>query len=434
MALNTALQTASLQTTPLWTEQAPRPPELAGGALPDRVDVAIVGSGYTGLHAALALRKAGATVAVLEQHTLGWGASSRNGGMALTGLKEDMPALFRRYGAEKGRAFWAWALASVDHVAQTIQEEGIDCSFARTGHVTLAAKPGHFRHMVDAVAWYRTELGYEDTWAVSKVDLGDEIGSQEFFGGLVDRNSAGLHPAQYTFGLARAAARRGAHLVEQAEVKGLERQNGGFRVMTAQGTLVAQEVLLATNGYTGNLVPAARRGIFPIGSYIIATAPLPAALQAELSPRRRMFYDSKNFLNYFRLTPDGRMLFGGRHDLSTNLDLLESAQLMRQRMVEVFPPLRDVPVTHTWSGKLGVTFDLMPHIGRVAGVHYAYGYAGHGVSIASLMGAEAGEMLAGARRSSLFAEIGHARYPFTPYDSLYLPLVSAWFRFQDRVS
>ena len=256
-------QAATSKMTPLWTEQAPRPADLAGGELPDRVDVAIVGSGYTGLHAALALRKAGAAVAVLEQHTIGWGASSRNGGMATTGLKEDMPVLFRRYGAEKGRAFWAWALASIDHVERTVADEEIDCSFARSGHVTLACKPSHFQHMVDAVAWFHAELGYEDTWAVSKADLGLEIGTPDYCGGLVDRNSAAVHPAQYVFGLAHAAARRGAHLVEQAEVVGLERQNGGFRVATTRGSLLAKEVLLATNGYTTTLVPAARRGSSP---------------------------------------------------------------------------------------------------------------------------------------------------------------------------
>ncbi|MBK8798574.1 MAG: FAD-binding oxidoreductase [Anaerolineales bacterium] len=147
-----------------------------------------------------------------------------------------------------------------------------------------------------------------------------------------------------------------------------------------------------------------------------------------------MFFDSKNFLNYFRLTPDGRMLFGGRHDLSTSLDLTDSAHKMQARMVEVFPQLAGVPVTHSWSGKLGLAFDLMPHVGRVRGVHYAYGYAGHGVSIASYLGKEVGEMLAGARTTNLFAQIDHARYPFTPYDQLYLPLVSAWFRLLDSVS
>ncbi|MBW7885052.1 MAG: FAD-binding oxidoreductase [Caldilineaceae bacterium] len=423
-----------MQTVPYWTEDSPRPLDLQVSELPDAVDVAIIGSGYTGLHAALTLRKAGATVAVLEQETIGWGASSRNGGMATTGLKEDMAVVFKRYGTEMGRALWRWALASIDYLEITIKEEAIDCHFARTGHVTLATKPGHFDHFAREVAWFARELDYHDAWVLSKADLSNEIGTPEYYGGLVDRNSAGLHPAKYVFGLARAAARRGALLVEHVAVTGLRRQAGGFQVMTRRGLLQAKEVLLATNGYTTNLVPAARRGIFPVGSYIIVTEPLPPALQEELSPRRRMFFDSKHFLNYFRLTPDGRMLFGGRHNLSTNLDLLESAHMMRRRMGEVFPQLVNVPVTHTWTGKLGVTFDLMPHIGRVEGIHYAYGYAGHGVSIAGLLGKEVAELLAGQRQTSLFAQIKHARYPFTPYDRFYLPLLSRWFRLLDKIA
>lgn len=422
-----------MKTLPLWTEQYPRPASLAGGELPDRVDVAIIGSGYTGLNAALALGRAGASVAVLEQETIGWGASSRNGGMATTGLKLEMPGVFERYGAQLGRTFWEWALASLDYIEQTIADEQIDCDFARSGHVTLAAKPRHFQAMIHEVQWFQRTLQYADTWVVSKDQLRQEVGSTVYHGGQVDRNSAALHPAKYVFGLAAAAARQGAQLVEQAQVTGLVRRDQEFVLGTTRGKVAAREVLLATNGYTTNLVPAARRGIFPVGSYIIVTEPLPTDLQQELSPRNRMFFDSKNFLNYFRITPDGRMLFGGRHNLSTRLDLLDSARMMQVRMVEVFPQLANTPVTHTWTGKLGITFDLMPHIGCVEGVHYAYGYAGHGVSVASYMGKEAGEWLAGKPMSNPFAQLNHARYPFTPYDQLYLPLVSTWYRALDLV-
>jgi glycine/D-amino acid oxidase-like deaminating enzyme len=354
--------------------------------------------------------------------------------MATTGLKMEMPAVFKRYGADMGRRFWAWALASIDYLEQTVRAEAIDCHFARSGHVTLAAKPKHFRAMAEEVDWFRRELNYEDTWVIGRDQLRQEIGTPEYFGGLVDRNSAALHPARYVFGLAQAAARHGSLLVEHAQVTGLMRHGSGFVLGTSRGKLEATEVLLATNGYTTNVVPGVRHGVFPVGSYIIVTEPLAQALQQELSPRQRMFFDSKHFLNYFRLTPDGRMLFGGRHNLSTGLDLVESARLMQRRMVEVFPQLRQTPVTHTWTGKLGITFDLMPHIGRVHGVHYALGYAGHGVSVASYLGKEVGEMLAGKHSTSLFAQIPHARYPFTPYDRLYLPLVSGWYRALDALS
>jgi glycine/D-amino acid oxidase-like deaminating enzyme len=422
-----------MKTSNFWVDDYPRPDDLPSCELPDKVDVTIVGGGYTGLHAAIALRKAGATVAVLDQETIGWGASSRNGGMALTGMKMEMPAVFKRYGPELGRRFWEWSLASIDHLEGTLAEEQIDCDFERSGHILLAAKPKHYEAMAHELEWMHTQLGYQDAWLVDKNQQQAEIGTSAFFGGLADRRSGSLHPAKYVFGLAQAAARHGAVLVERAQVTGVARRHGSFSVGTSRGMVEAKELLIATNGYTSNVVPALRNGIFPIGSYIVVTEPLSPSVQAEISPQRRMFFDSKHFLNYFRLTPDGRMLFGGRHNLSTGLDLGESARMMRQRMVEVFPQLAGTIITHTWTGKLGVTIDLMPHAGRVEGIHYAYGYAGHGVSIAGYLGKEVGEIIAGKRTSTPFAEIGHARFPFTRYDKLYLPLVSTWFRALDKV-
>jgi glycine/D-amino acid oxidase-like deaminating enzyme len=422
-----------MKTTNFWAEDFPRPAGLPTSDLPDQADVVIVGGGYTGLHAAIALRKAGAAVAVLDQETIGWGASSRNGGMALTGMKMEMPAVFKRFGSELGRRFWEWSLASIDHLECTLAEERITCDFSRTGHMLLASKPKHYDAMVHELAWMQNTLNYHDAWLVPKEEQHTEIGTADFYGGLADRRSGALHPAKYVFGLAEAAARHGALLVEYTQVTGVVRRPGGFTLGTSRGAVAAKEILIATNGYTSNAFPALRRGIFPVGSYIIVTEPLAPALQAELSPRGRMFFDSKNFLNYFRLTPDGRMLFGGRHDLSTGLDLAESAHLMRRRMVEVFPQLGGAAVTHTWTGKLGVTFDLMPHAGRVEGIHYAYGYAGHGVAIGGLLGKEVGEIIAGQRKTTPFAEIGHMRFPFTRFDKLYLPLVSTWFRAVDKV-
>jgi glycine/D-amino acid oxidase-like deaminating enzyme len=423
-----------MKTTVFWTEDCPRPADLPISPLPETIDVAVIGSGYTGLNAAIELRKAGASVVVLEHRSIGWGASSRNGGMALTGMKEAMPVLCKRYGNALGRAFWEWSLASIDHIERTIVEEGIDCDFERTGHMLLAFKPKHFTNFDEEARWFHAMFGYDNLSVVSKAELRNEIGTDAYYGGLVDHRSAALHPARYVFGLARAAARRGAHLVEHTSLKAISRTRLGFRLVTSGGELNARAVLLATNGYTTDVVKPIREGVFPVGSYIIVTEPLPPALQQELSPRQRMFFDSKHFLNYFRLTPDGRMLFGGRHDLSTELDLAESAQKMQSRMVEVFPQLAGVPVTHSWNGKLGVAFDLMPHAGRIKGIYYAGGYAGHGVSIASLLGKEMGEMLVGQRTSTLFAQIPHNRYPFTPYDRFYLPLVSTWFRLLDQIS
>ncbi len=417
-----------------WLEPAREAANVPVTGLPEETDVAVIGAGYTGLHAALQMRKSAVDVTVIEEHTIGWGASSRNGGMLTPGLKAPIKNMVRRYGLDQARVFWNWSIEALYHVDRVIAEEGIDCDWARKGHLALAYKASHFENYTSYVAWKREHLGYEGDRLVPRAQLREEIGTDAYFGAIADDVSGGLNPAKYVFGLGRAAAQRGAKLVENAGVRRIEKVAGGFRLHTPEGSVRAKEVLLATNGYTTGLVPGARTGIFPVGSYIIVTEPLSVELQAELSPKGRMFYDSKYFLNYFRLTPDGRVLFGGRNKLTTNLDLLESAMLLKARMLEVFPQVKDVPITHTWTGKLGITFDLMPHIGRIDGIHYAYGYGGHGASIASHLGKEVGELLAGTRTTTPFMEIRHPRNIIARLDRLYLPFVAAYYRTLDRFS
>lgn len=217
-------------------------------------------------------------------------------------------------------------------------------------------------------------------------------------------------------------------------MEGISRSGHFQEVRTSKGTLKAKHVLLATGGYTTSMFPKARHGVFPVGSYIIVTEPLSEKIQQELSPNNRVFYDSKIFLNYFCLSPDGRMMLGGRANLSPNLDLRKSAGLLHQRLLEIFPQLQGVPITHSWTGKLGVSFDQMPHIGIIDGVHYAYGYSGHGISIGSYLGKEVGELIAGKRQTSPFMEIKHPRTALARFDQLYLPFVSAYFKFRDAIS
>lgn len=423
-----------MKTIPLWTDQFPRPASLPVGPLPEKVDVAIIGSGYTGLNAALVLAGSGAQVTVLEQETIGWGASSRNGSMLTTGLKSPLTQVMRRYGLETARYFWKWSLDAIDHVERVITREGIACDFYRPGHAYLAYKPHHYDKIKAYAELLAQQFNYQGFQLVDPQDLQAEIGSQAYFGAMTEDCSGLLQPAKYVFGLAAAAARKGVGLVEKCQVTGISRRGCGFELHTSQGVLTAKEVLLATNGYTTNLAPRIRQGIFPVGSYIIVTEPLPVDLQAELSPKKRAFFDSKRFLNYFCLTPDGRMLFGGRTNLSTNLDLTVSADILHKQMLRVFPQLEGTPLTHSWTGKLGVSFDQMPHIGRVNGVYYAYGYSGHGVSIASYLGYEVGRLIAGLVSTSAFMDIPQPRFLLASLDKLYLPFVSAYFRLEDYFS
>lgn len=400
---------------------------------PEKVDVAIVGSGYTGLNAARVLAKSGASVAVLERETIGWGASSRNGGMATPGIKQSMANIFKRYGRTQGQLFWQASLDAVDLIGQIVAEEKLDCDWVRDGHVALAFKASHFEGMKKKADWFQQELGYTSQ-LVSPSDLRAEIGSDVFYGGLADEFSGGLQPAKYVYGLARAVAGYGVALCEHTAVTRISKQANQFQVETDQGALIAKEVVLATNGYTDRLAPKLKPKVFPVGSYCIVTEPLSADLQQKLSPKGRMFYDSKWFLNYFRLTPDGRMLWGGRNNLSTNLDLAESAHILRQQMVHTFPELGDVPITHSWTGKLGITFDLMPHIGRVDGLHYALGYGGHGLSIATYVGTELGLLLSGQKTSSPFAQIPHQTMFFYRNKPWFIPLAAQYYRFLDWAS
>lgn len=423
-----------MKFTPLWTDQFNPQDFISGHELPREADVAIVGSGYTGLNAAIALGKAGIDVVVLEQETIGWGASSRNGTMLTPGLKAKHKDIKRWYGQEKLREFWQWSVDAVHHVTNIIQEEQIDCEYAINGMAYLATKPSHAEGVRTYGEYLQKEFGYNTTHWVPAEQINQEIGSKVFHGALIDQLGSRLQPAKYVGGLAKAAEKYGAKLVSNTQVKKISKQAGAFELKTSQGALKAKQVLLATGGYTTNLVPKVRRGIFPVGSYIIVTEPLSEELRRELSPKNRVFYDSKIFLNYFCLTADGRMMLGGRANLSPNLDLRKSSALLHTRLLEIFPQLKGIPLTHSWTGKLGVSFDQMPHIGILDGIYYAYGYSGHGISIGSYLGKEVGQLISGERKSSPFMEISHPRNYFASLDPIYLPFVSTYFKFRDRLS
>ncbi len=314
-----------------------------------------------------------------------------------------------------------------------IREENIDCDWERNGHCSLAYKQSHFNELPEYADWLKMEMGHEKT-IVPKEKLKSEIGTDEYFGGISDESSAGLHPAKYVFGLAKSVENLGVSLFEKTRVDSINRTPNGFELITKKGKLNSKDVVIATNGYTDTMVPGMNPKVFPVGSYIIVSEPLPADLQHKLSPKKRMFYDSKNFLNYFRLTPDGRMLWGGRNDLSTDLDLNESASILTKQVCTIFPELNDVKFTHSWTGKLGITFDLMPHIGQTNGIHYALGYGGHGLSIATYLGTEIGLRMTGQKNRSPYEEIPHQTMFFYKKNPWFLPFAAKWYQFLDWIS
>jgi glycine/D-amino acid oxidase-like deaminating enzyme len=425
-----------LNETNFWLTTVDQPgfPETP---LPERVDVAVVGGGFSGLSAARTLARGGASVAVLEAETMGWGASSRNGGMVLTGLKLGVETLIRKYGLERARRLYAMSLASIDTVEGLVRDEGIDCSFRRCGHLEVAWKPAHYQGFVHAAEVMEKEFGHS-VRAVPKPDMGAEIGSDLYHGALVDETSAGLNPGQYAIGLARAAARAGAAMHEKTRVLGITRGPGGRQVVeTARGSLTADKVFIGTSGYTQRATAALQKRIIPIGSYIIATAPLPAPLAQAVSPRNRMIFDSKNFLYYFRLTPDNRMLFGGRAAFSpeTPDSTRKSAEILRQGMVSVYPQLRDTQVEYVWGGTLDFAYDIMPHTGVMEGLHYALGYAGHGVAFATHLGQTVAHQILGQQVENPLDGLPFPAVPlYGGNPAVHLPLAWLYYRFLDWVS
>src|ERR1700739_2807769 len=391
---------ASMQEKNYWLTTVEMPTSDESRPLPEVADVAVIGAGFTGLSAARTLARRGAKVAVLESESIGWGASSRNGGMVLTGMKLGVNKLISMYGRERTRRMYAASLSSMDCVEQIVQEEGIACDFSRCGHLEVACKQKHFDDYARQADVIAREFNHH-LRVVQRNELSSEIGSSIYYGGMVDEVSAGANPARYVAGLGLAAMKAGAEVFERTCVQKIERaaHNGdqGGKIATSRGPLWAREVFVGTSGYTGSATPALQKKLIPIGSFIITTEILPEAVAHELSPRNRMIYDSKNYLYYYRLTPDRRMLFGGRAAFfpESGNSIRRSADILRQGMVQVYPQLRDTKVEYVWGGTLDFAFDIMPHAGQMDGMYYAVGYAGHGVAMATYQGQNIAELIDG---------------------------------------
>ena len=420
-----------------WGDTTDFPKIATPDRLPDRVDVAIVGGGYTGLSAARELALRGARVAVFEAHGFGWGASSRNGGQVLTGAKLGASALLKRFGRERARAFFASSLEAIDYVEALIRAENIACDFARSGHVELAFKPAHFAHYAHEAEVLSRDFAHPVS-LLDKHALPAEIGSQSYFGGLRDNASAGLHPGRFVAGLTVAAQRAGAQLFERTPVSEITPQHSALpaRIATARGVVLADQVLIATNGYTGALAPWLQRRIVPVGSYVIATEPLSDSLAVEISPRNRMFFDSKNYLYYWRTSADKRLIFGGRAEFvaPTATSTRRSLDDLRAGMLYVYPQLKDTRIEYVWGGALGFSFDLLPHAGVTTdGLHYALGCGGHGVALLTHLGACCAHRMLGLGSNNPTFDLTFPTAPLGLYfgNPWFMPLVGAYYKLLD---
>jgi glycine/D-amino acid oxidase-like deaminating enzyme len=417
---------------PYWHATMPPLPDRRNRPLPDSVDVVVVGGGYTGVSAARELARRGASVSLIEAETLGFGGSTRNGGIVHPGYKWGVSQLVARYGDETARDLYREAVDAYALVKRLIADEAIDCEFRERGYLDLAYSPGHtddLRKAVDGLTSFGVEASF-----IPRERLREEIGSDAYFGGLAVAGGGLLHPAKYFGGLVAAAERAGADLHDGVRARAVRRQaDGRLVVETDRGAIQAKDVVVGTNGYTDGLVPSLRRRIIPIGSYIIATEPLPEDLAREISPKGRAFFDTKNFLYYWHVSADRRMIFGGRASfMPTSVD--RTAAILHRGLLDVHPQLAGYRIDYAWGGNVGFTFDRMPHVGRRDGVTYAMGCCGTGVALMTGLGTSVGGWLSGDPAPAL------ARLPFplvpAPYEGRpwFLPFAGEWFRLQDRLA
>ncbi|MCW5664137.1 MAG: FAD-binding oxidoreductase [Piscinibacter sp.] len=405
-------------------------------------DVAVVGGGLAGLSAALELADRGYSVVLLEARQVGWGASGRNGGQALVGLACDQSVIESQLGREAARRVWDMTLEAIRLIRQRCGRFAIDCDW-RDGYLSLAVNERKARELRNWQAQMQRDYGFETTW-IEPAEMPRWIASPRFHSGLHDRFSGHLHPLKYSLGLARAAAGLGVRLFEDSPVIGIE-PGPPPKLRTAQGSVSASHVLLAGNVYLQGLAPALESRVMPVGTYIVASAPLDPALAAALIPSGAAVCDTNFVLDYFRPTVDQRLLYGGRVSYSTATPI-NLASSMQRRMARTFPQLKDTPVEYSWGGFVDISMNRAPDFGRLSdrladkapgwrNVYYLQGFSGHGLALTGLAGKLVAEAIAGdAERFDTFARIRH--HPFPGGRLLRMPALvagMAYYRLRDML-
>ena len=431
--MNTSFCTDDFAVQPYWWDEAPLP-QMVDQVLPGVTDVLVVGSGYTGLQCALQTAQAGRQTTVIDAEDLGWGCSTRNGGQISGEIKPDYAELNRRYGDEEARALIGEARIALEWLGDFVDQQRIDCDYQRCGRFVAAHSPRQFDKLVTQAR--QQTAGLEQSLRiVEPQDQSAEIDSSYYHGGMVIDAHCALDPAKYHQGLLRLARASGAEIIGHCAALQIERVSEGFRVTTSRGMIETRELVIATNGYSGALAPWQQRRVIPIGSYMLATEPMALERAAKLMPRSRVFSDTRKIVVYFRLAPDGRsLLFGGRVSVFES-DPVKSLPALRQEMLRIFPQLEDVRISHTWMGFVAYTFDELPHLGQKDGIHYAMGYCGSGICLASYLGNRLGLQLLGREKSaSAFDKPRFQTRPFYSGKPWFLAPSVRYYQLLDRFS
>lgn len=405
-------------------------PALAESA---RSDVLVIGAGYTGLSTALHLAESGTAVTVLDAHEPGWGASGRNGGQVNPTLKHDPDELVQHFGAEAGERLTQAVSDSADLVFGLVQRHGIACDPVRQGWLQLS-------HSVAGLSVLRTRA---DKWAARGVPVQwldaaavrQRVGTAAFVGGWLDGRAGSVQPLSYARGLARAAQAAGARVHGHSPVVDLRREGGVWVATTASGPQVrAAQVVLATNGYTDGLLPGLARTVLAANSFIVATAPLPPALAAQVLPGRETASTAQRLLVYFRKDAQNRLLLGGRGRFAEPQAAPDFAHLERA-LARLFPQLQGVPITHRWAGRIAITRDFLPHLHRPSpGLTAVLGCNGRGIALCTSIGAHLAAQLLDASHAMPYANSPVRTFPLHGLQRLYISAGVAWYGLLDRLS
>jgi glycine/D-amino acid oxidase-like deaminating enzyme len=427
-----AVFAADFRAAPYWHAEMPPAPALPQN-LPPSAEVVVIGSGYTGLHAALQTARGGRATVVLEAGDPGWGCSTRNGGHISGSVKPSLADLARRVGPERARRIRAEGIAALDWIGDFVAAEGIDCAFRRSGRFHAAHTPERYEALARAAETVMREEGIE-AHAVPRSEQRGELGTGFYHGGVVYPRFATLHPARYHRGLLMTALASGVQVVPHCAALSVTRRGQGFEVATALGPIAARDVVVATNGYTSALTPWLRRRVIPIGSYVIATEPLPPGTVQALFPTGRIASDTRRVVYYYGPSPDRRrVVFGGRVSAGET-DPRVSGPRLHAEMARIFPELAAARISHSWSGTVAYTFDQLAHCGVQEGIHYSLGYCGSGVAMSSWLGMRTGQRVLGlAEGRTAFDGLPFPTRPLYRGRPWFLPAAVAWYRWRDRL-
>ena len=418
--------------TSFWLEGLPEFNNISS-KLPQRVDVAIVGSGYTGLNAALQTIRGGRSTVVFEAGVPGQGCSTKNGGQISTSIKPSLEKLSAKFGTQNGIAIRQEGENALNWIGDLITSEKIDCNFSRVGRYHAAHTQKHYELITrDAEKVNRSE-GIE-AYAVPKNEQLKELGSDVYHGGVVFPRHASVDPGKYHRGLLQRVIDAGVDVFGQCAVLDIEQTPDGFVITTQKGKVKARDVIIATNGYTSNLTPWLQKRVIPIGSYIIATDVLDPVMVNELFPTNRIASDTCKVIYYYRTSPDRkRILFGGRVSATETNPLLSGPKLLKD-LYRIFPQLEGTKISHSWTGTVAYTFDEMAHTGQHNGIYYSMGYCGSGVSMASYLGMRLGQKVLGlVEGKTAFDDLPFPTRPLYNGRPWFLPAVVSWYRMQDRI-